>query len=165
VIYTTKPKIIQHTIISGLGTIEFSEGVALGVKPSPYIDSGEFYLEARTTASKVIIGKDVYINNNAVIIADKSSINIGNGTLIGTSFTCFDSNFHPIANLNRLTSDYSCKPVFIGENVFIGSNVTVLRGSIIGDNSVIGAGCVISGYIPENSLITVSNNVKSKLLF
>ena len=121
--------------------------------PSPKLYHSECYLEAQAVGAKIDIGKRVYINNNTIIIADKGSISIGDNTLIGPRFICFDSNFHPLHPDKRLSSDYSCKPVRIGRNVFIGANVTVLQGVNIGDNSVIGAGSVISQDVPANVIV------------
>lgn len=156
-----KLRINQKVVLEGCGEIYFSGSAMLGVYPSPYLNESSIYLESRSSSSKITIGNNVFINNNAVLIADKSSISIGDSTMIGSNFTCFDSNFHPIIPYERLNSGhYTCKPVIIGRNVFIGSNVTILRGSWIGDNTTIGAGCVISGDIPENSIVSVSQNVK-----
>ncbi|MFV8456700.1 DapH/DapD/GlmU-related protein [Vibrio owensii] len=131
----------------------FKDGCMLGVYPSPNLYNGEFYVEARNAEAKVEIGKRVFINNNAVIIADKSSITIGDDTLIGPNFICFDSNFHPINAEKRLSQDYLCKPVSIGKNVFIGANVTILQGVHIGNNSVISAGSVITSDVPEDKIV------------
>ncbi len=42
---------------------------------------------------------------------------------------------------------------YIGDNVFIGMNSIILMGSHIGNNVIIGAGSVISGNIPDNSVV------------
>ena len=41
----------------------------------------------------------------------------------------------------------------IGDNVFIGMNSIILMGSHIGNNVIIGAGSVVSGNIPDNSVV------------
>lgn len=148
-----KVLVVQSLNLQGQGKINLNDGCMLGVYPSPNFNHGEFYLEARNSTSQINIGKRVYINNNAIIIADKSIITIGDDTLIGPNFICFDSNFHSLHPAKRLSSDYRCKPVTIGRNVFIGANVTILQGVIIGDNSVIGAGAVISQNVPENVIV------------
>lgn len=50
--------------------------------------------------------------------------------------------------------------VTIGERCWIGSNVTILKGSKIGNNCVIGAGCVISGKVPNNSIVRLKQTVE-----
>lgn len=45
------------------------------------------------------------------------------------------------------------KETVIGNNVFIGMNSIILMGSHIGDNVIIGASSVVTGDIPDNSII------------
>ena len=148
--------VVQSLSLQGRGKIVLGNACSLGVYPSPNLYHGECYLEARNPESKLVIGNRVFINNNATIIADKSLIHIGDDTLIGPNFTCFDSNFHPLCPTKRLSADYRCKPVRIGRNVFIGANVTILQGVNIGENSVIGAGVVISNDVPANEIVKVA---------
>lgn len=150
-----KIKVVQRLNIQGKGKLILNEGCMMGVYPSPNLYNGEIYLEARNSEAKIEIGKRVFINNNAVIIADKSSITIGDDTLIGPNFICFDSNFHPISPDKRLSKDYRCKAVNIGRNVFIGANVMILQGVTIGNNSVVSAGAVITSDIPDNVVVRV----------
>lgn len=48
----------------------------------------------------------------------------------------------------------------MGNNCWIGSNSILLKNTNIGDNCVIGAGCIISGTIPSNSLVTNDRSLK-----
>lgn len=45
------------------------------------------------------------------------------------------------------------KETWIGDNVFIGMNAVILMGSHIGNNVIVGAGSVVSGEIPDNSVV------------
>lgn len=153
-------RVVQSLNLQGKGLVTLGDGCMLGIYPSPNLYRGECYLEARATNSEINIGKHVYINNNAIIIADKTSISIGDNTLIGPNFVCFDSNFHSLHPDKRLSTDYRCKPVNIGRNVFIGANVTILQGVTVGDNSVIGAGSVISQDVPENVIVKVGRKLE-----
>ncbi|WP_141742626.1 acyltransferase [Aeromonas hydrophila] len=152
------PIVAQRIIFRGLGTIKIGNNVILGSYPSPGHKYGEMYLEARHKDGIISIGSNVSINNGAVIISDKDGVSIGDNCLIGPNFMCFDSDFHSILPSSRHSNNYSSREVSIGENVFIGANVIVLKGSTIGKNSVIGAGCTISGYIPENVIVTCHKN-------
>lgn len=152
--------VVQSLRIQGKGKVTLNDGCRLGVYPSPGFFHGEFYLEARDASAEINIGQHVYINNNAVIIADKTSISIGDNTLIGPNFICFDSNFHPLDPTKRLSDDYRCSPVNIGSNVLIGINVTVLKGVNIGDNSVISAGAIITEDVPANVVVKSRQGVE-----
>ncbi|TNI18535.1 transferase [Aeromonas salmonicida] len=148
-------RVVQSLNIQGRGEIALGHSCSLGFYPSPNMYHGECYLEARYPDSKLIIGDRVFINNNAVVIADKSIIVIGDDTLIGPNFFCIGSNFHPLNPTKRLTSEYQSKPIYIGRNVFIGANVTILQGVTIGDNSVIAAGTTIYNDVPANTIVKI----------
>jgi maltose O-acetyltransferase len=143
-------KIIQRITVQGKGLIKIGNQSRIGVYPSPGFKRGEFYLEARNNTARIFIGKNVFINNDCTIIADKNTIEIGDNTLIGPNFFCIDSDFHPLDPTQRLTSNYECKHVKIGKNVFIGARATILKGVTIGDNSVIAAGSLIVKDVPSD---------------
>lgn len=153
-------KFNQPALIIGLGTIKFG-CCNIGVYPSPFFLSGYIHIEAREAAASIIIGDGVWINNNAVIIAERSSISIGANTLIGSEFTVYDSDFHDLHPKRRMSGTHECDPVSIGDNVFIGSRVTILKGVNIGNNSVIAAGSVVNIDVPENM---IAGGVPARLL-
>jgi len=45
------------------------------------------------------------------------------------------------------------RKTMIGDNVFVGMNAIILNGANIGNNVIIGAGSVVSGQIPDNSVV------------
>ncbi len=136
----------------GNGVITLN-GANLGVWRSPYYFGSYIYLDARSKDSKIYIGKNVWINNNAFICADKTSITIKDNCLVGTNFSCIDSDFHGLGANERLSSDYKCKPVVIERNVFIGGNVSILKGVTIGENTVVANGSVVTKSFPANVII------------
>lgn len=136
-------RVNQRVTVVGRGKIFIGDGVHLGVYPSPGFKRGEFYIEARSPDALVVIEDSVMINNNAILIADKSSITVGARTLIGPNFMCVDSDFHPLDPTNRLSSEYTCSPVVIEPNVFIGEGVKVLKGGHIPKDQVVGAGQIV----------------------
>lgn len=151
-------KISQPTLFIGDGIIWLEETVNIGYYPSAYYYAGYSHIEARDSSSKIIIKKGTFINNNCNIVSEKKCIEIGMNCLIGTNFTCYNSDFHGILPDKRGNSEYvNREDVKIGNNVFIGSNVTVLKGARIGDNCVIGANSlVLGGVYPPNSIIAGS---------
>lgn len=146
----------QPVLITGEGSVTLGK-CYLGVWPSPYFLNGYIHIEARSSSASIIIEDGVWINNNAVIIAEKSSIRIGANTLIGTDFTVYDSDFHNVNPAERMSGTHKCTEVNIGCNVFIGSRVTVLKGVCIGDNSVIASGSIVTRNIPSNSMAAGSS--------
>lgn len=125
----------------------------LGVWPSPYYLNGYIHIEARDATANIKIEDGVWFNNNAVILAGRSSIRIGVNTLIGTEFTVYDSDFHDLHPKRRMAGTHECEPVNIGKNVFIGSLVTVMKGVAIGDNSVIASGSIVTKSVPANCIV------------
>lgn len=57
--------------------------------------------------------------------------------------------------LQRKYNDILCEAgkTTIGDNCFIGMNSIILMGSHIGNNVIVGAGSVVSGDIPDNSVV------------
>ncbi len=145
-----KAKFIQPCQLNGKGEIIFSDKVIIGCSLSPFLYSGYGYIEARNKNSKIIIGDNVIINNNIVLISEGEGITISKNTLIGTNCEIYDSDFHNISIDKRISGKPSTKKVFIGENVFIGSNVKILKGVSIGNNAVISNGSIVTKNIQNN---------------
>lgn len=150
----------QPVLLTGRSWVQLGR-CNLGAWPTPYYVNGYIHLEARAATASIKIEDGVWINNNAVIIAERSNIYIGINTLIGTDFNLYDSDCHDLHPERRLAGSYECKSVYIGKNVFIGSRVTILKGVTIGDNSVIAAGSVVNDDVPEN---TVAGGVPAHVL-
>lgn len=131
-------RVNQRVTVMGRVKVFIGDGVHLCVYPSPGYKRGEFYIEARSPDAQIVIEERVLINNNAIFIADRSSITVGARTLIGPNFVCVDSDFHPLNPTNRLSAEYTCSPVVIESNVFIGEGVKVLKGGFIAKDQVVG---------------------------
>lgn len=144
-------KIKQPVLFLGEGKIEIAPSATLGYFPSARFYSGYIHVEARSRDAKISIGENTYLNNDAVLVAEKASITIGAGCLIGTNFHCLTSDFHGLDPRDR--ANYKSAPVKIGDNVFIGSDVTILKGVSIGEGATVAAGSVVTKSFPENAII------------
>lgn len=149
--FSSRARFAQPVLLTGRGKIKLG-CCNLGVWPSPYYLNGYIHIEARDAGASVEIESGVWINNNAVIIAERSRVYIGLNTLIGTEFTVYDSDFHDLHPDRRITGSHKCEPVHIGMNVFIGSRVMVMKGVNIGDNCVIASGSVVTQSLPANCI-------------
>lgn len=109
-------------------------------------------IEARGELAEVVIAETTVLNNNFIIIADKSRIEIGKRCLIGPVFFVTDSDFHGLAISKRLDNNYECESVCIEDDVFIGEGVKVLKGVTIGRGSVIGSGSVVVQNVEPNCI-------------
>lgn len=144
-----KPTLYQPLQTTGLGVIEFSGQVRIGVWQSPCFFTTHAYIEARKGTAKITIGDGTWINNGFSAIAEHTSITIGRRVLIGTNVEIYDSDFHGICVDDRNSSRAEwAKPVVVGDDVFIGSNVRVLKGVTIGQGSVIANSSLVVKDIP-----------------
>jgi acetyltransferase-like isoleucine patch superfamily enzyme len=107
-------------------------------------------LRTLTGGARLAIGDHVGISGGAICAAE--SVTIGAYTMLGANVIVTDTDFHPLAALNRRYSEAGVEssPVMIGKNVFLGTETVVLKGVHIGDNSVIGAGSVVTRDIPAD---------------
>jgi len=105
-------------------------------------------------------GGTITIGNNSglssPILSSRSSITIGEHTLVGGNVRIFDHDYHSLDFAKRsgkeTSSDVKTRPVQIGNNVFIGTNAMILKGVTIGDRAVIGAGSVVSRDVPADEI-------------
>lgn len=113
-----------------------------------------------STEGKVLIGNDVFFNNNVSINSHKM-ISIGDHCIFGEGVKIYDHNhkfYRCGTNIDQ--QGYSCDSVHIGKNCWIGSDVIILAGSKIGDHVVISAGCVISENVPSGTLVKLKQEKK-----
>ena len=107
------------------------------------------------------IGKNCYFNINTNIVC-RHKVTIGSKCSFGPGVTVYDHD-HKFGK-NGLEPGYNCKEISIGDNCWVGANVIILKGTHIGNNCVIGAGCVVSGDIPDNTLVTQNRELILKEL-
>lgn len=93
--------------------------------------------------SKMVIGKNVYINNNFDCLA-AGGIEIGDDVMIGPSVLLTTSN-HDLKDHQVLR----LKPIVIKEKAWIAAKAIILPGVTIGIGSVIGAGAVVTKSVPD----------------
>lgn len=108
----------------------------------------------RTHEAKISIGSNVGISG-ATIYA-RSSITIGDNTLVGGNVKILDNDFHPLeieARNADIKEKIRAKPIIIGKNCFIGCNSIILKGTVLGDGCIVGAGAVVGGVFQDNSVI------------
>ncbi len=103
------------------------------------------------------IGERVFVNRNCIFVCRKD-IRIGNHCSFGPNVCIYDHDHK--YGYHGPVQGYKYGKVIIEDHCWIGANVTVLRGSHIGECCIIGAGCIVKGYIPPHSLVTMDNTLK-----
>ena len=96
---------------------------------------------------KVIIGKNVYINSNALLMS-RGGITIEDNVMIAANAQIISNNHDPY-DLQILT----CKPVLIKESAWIGAGATILPGVCIGKHAIVGAMSVVTKDVPDYSVV------------
>ena len=109
------------------------------------------YCDIQVHGSGLIeIGDNTYINRYCMI-SSHQHVQIGSKCMFGPGVRIFDNN-HKFS-IDGVSCNLSSAPISIGDRTWLGSNVIVLKGATIGKNCVIGAGCIISGTIPDNTIV------------
>lgn len=153
-------KLKQATQFVGKGRIELGD-MQLGCFPSPNFYNGVSYLEARDSSACITIQDGTFINNNCVMIAERSSIHIGKNCLLGPNLFITDSDFHGINVADRRNGNHECQPVVIEDDVFIGADVKIMKGVRVGEGAVIGSGSVVVRNVLPRTLVA---GVPAKLI-
>lgn len=108
---------------------------------------------------KISIGSNCFFNYGCSITC-LASVEIGKDTLFGENVKIYDHNHHFNKKDEHVANQgMSIGYVRVGDNCWIGSNVTILNKTTIGDNCVIGAGCVVSGNIPDNTILKIDRSM------
>ena len=107
----------------------------------------------------VDIGDNCYFNNYCTVDAN-ARITIGEGALIGENVKIYDHNYRFNTDKPIKEQGFSNGEVYIGNHCWIGNSAVILKGAHISDHCVIGAGCVVSDFVPEWSILTQTRENK-----
>jgi acetyltransferase-like isoleucine patch superfamily enzyme len=145
------PTFNVRTIFRGQGSIFIGKECVFGSINGGAHKYGSVELQVRYPNAKIILGDQIWTNNNLLIIAANHII-IGSNTLIGQNVTIMDFEAHEIDPKKRRVIGKIGK-IEIGKNVWIGNNVVILKNSVIGENSIIAAGAIVNGVFPQNVIL------------
>jgi hypothetical protein len=107
----------------------------------------------RTLASQARLFMAAHSGASGAVLCAGLSIEIGEGTLIGSGAMIIDNDFHALeADGWRVEYRSNARPIKIGREAFIGARAVILKGVTIGDRAVIGAGAVVTRDVPANHL-------------
>lgn len=113
------------------------------------------FTKIKTRRGLLQTGNNVDIATGCFISSSEEKIIIGNDVLIGPNCTILASNYNT-SDINELIRKQGrvTNGTRIGNNVLIGAGTVILNGTTIGDGCVIAALSLVSGKIPENSVIS-----------
>jgi acetyltransferase-like isoleucine patch superfamily enzyme len=120
-----------------------------------------YYIHGEGSGNKVILGKNVAINDAVFNIAS-GNIVIGDNTIL-THEVHLITGFHRFyegrlaklskSNLTPVEVPNSGFDIKIGNGCFIGSRSTILKGVTLGDNVIVAANSVVTKNFPNNVFI------------
>ena len=87
---------------------------------------------------KLVIGDNVYINSNSLLMA-RGGITIEDDVMLAANVQLLSNN-HDEYNRNVLL----CKPIHIKKGAWIGAGATILPGVTIGEYAIVGASAVVT---------------------
>ncbi len=110
---------------------------------------------ARGQNATIIIGDDVGISTNVMVIADcGGTIKIGNHVLIASNVVIRAAN-HNYKKRSELIKNqgHTSGTIIIGDDVWIGSNAVILPNVNIGNGVVVAAGAVVTKDVDPYSVV------------
>ena len=123
----------------------------------PQIHPDAFIAPDTAIYGDVTIEKDCSIWFHAVVRAEHSSIEIGEGSNIQDNCVVHVDAGHCVKIGKSVTVGHNaiihgCQ---IGDNSLVGMGAIVLNGAVIGNNCIVGAGALVTQntVIPDNSLV------------
>lgn len=157
-LFYRKARIIRFPFdIRGRKYIDIGESLTLGkhcrFEVFPHLMLGE-------NRKKLIIGKNVQINDNVHICAMQSVV-IEDNVLMASNIYISDNSHgwyngdkekQSPPNMPPINRPYFVSPVKIGKNVWLCQGVVINPGVIIGECSIIGANSVVTHSIPPYSI-------------
>ena len=99
-------------------------------------------------ASKIVLGKDVYVACGCWFMADET-IRVGDEVLFGPYCVIVSSDHTRRGRSFRYGVPVSA-PIGIGDGCWLGAHVTVAAGVTIGSGALVAAGAVVSNDVPDD---------------
>ena len=113
------------------------------------------FTKIKATDGPLTIGSHVEIANGCVITSHTAGVEIGDDCLIGPNVSIIGNNYRydrldvPI----RLQEKVSAKGIRVGRDVWIGAGCVLLDGADVGSGSILAPNSVVSGTVPERSIV------------
>lgn len=92
---------------------------------------------------RVTIGKDVFVNANALFMA-RGGITIQDHAMIAADASIITNNHDPYDR-----KVLPCRPVLIKEGAWIGAHAIILPGVCVGRYAIVGAGSIVTKDVPD----------------
>lgn len=100
------------------------------------------------------MGRRVHIGSNTFIGAGPGGLVLGDDVLISPNCTILTTSYnYDQVGVSLSDQQPGSRGVRIGHRVWIGASSVVLDGSEIGNDVIVSAGSIVSGRVPERSIV------------
>lgn len=129
------------------------------VEVTPFLTIGRgsvisSFCKVKAPDGPLIIGENVSIAANSFIASHKRGIKIGDHCMIGPNASIVSINYsYDRLDTPMCKQEQTSKGIVIGNDVWLSSGCVVLDGAEIGSGSIITPNSVVSGRVPENSIV------------
>lgn len=89
-----------------------------------------------------------------------SSCTIGENCMIAYGVTIFNTDAHPVFDINTGKLLNKVNETKIGNHCWLGAKTTVLKNTVIPDNCILGYGAIASGKFEEEHCVLAGNPAK-----
>jgi len=108
-------------------------------------------LRTMAPGARLVLAKNSGLSG--AVICAQLSVEIGEGTLIGSGAMIMDNDLHADLALGADSGARpKARPIKIGRQVFIGARAIILKGVTIGDRAIVGAGAVVTKDVPADHI-------------
>lgn len=106
------------------------------------------------------IGKNVSINDGALLNATQSTIHIGDGCVISSDAKVLAATLCPSGYLYHGNRKHISGNIVIGDHVWICAGAIILPNVTVASSNIIAAGAVVTKDIKDNFVIVAGNPAK-----
>lgn len=134
-----------RVLVTNLGILSVGKNVRINSGSSLNYVGGNYHTSLWVSTNGQL-RIDSGVRMSGVTIVSFEEVTIGSNCYLGGGVCIYDTNFHAIEPLARLSGSAAAirsKPVVIGSNCFIGANSLVMKGVNIGEGATVAAGSVV----------------------
>lgn len=144
--------VIAHPPINCLHTIiEMGHDSLLQAGEACNLSNSFFFC---TKSCEIVIGSQATFTSRArLLMHEPSRITIGDDCMIAADVQLMTSDCHSILDLTTRERINFAENIDIGDHVWIGLQAMILKGAKIGTGSVVGMRSVVTGTVPDHSLV------------
>lgn len=94
---------------------------------------------------------DYSIVNPGVRISSADAITTGHSCMLAMNCYLTDADWHDLQH--RIYAPGAHRPIVLKDNVWVGDSALITKGVTIGNNSIVGAYAVVTGDVPDNTIV------------